>query len=146
MGAVSTFDPVAFAARYPEFSTLSPTLLGLYATEAGLYLANDGTGPVPDVPTQQMLTNMLVAHIAKLNATVNGVAPSGLVGRISSATEGSVSVSTDASGIPGSAVWFAQTPYGLSFWAATARFRTARYVPGYSRGCYPGSYGYGRGY
>ena len=142
MGAVSTFDPVAFAARYPEFSTLDPTLLGLYATEAGLYLANDGSGPVPDVPTQQMLTNMLVAHIAKLNATVNGVVPSGLVGRIASATEGSVSVSTDNGPASGSSAWFQQTTYGSAFWSATARYRSARYMPGYS----PSQSGYPYGF
>lgn len=130
MGAIAQFDPVAFAATYPEYASLPAGQLQGYFALAGLYLANDGTGPVQDVVTQDLLMSLLVAHIAKLNATVNGVAPSGLVGRISSASEGSVSVSVDASGVPGSAAWFAQSPYGFQFWQATARFRRARYVPG----------------
>jgi len=140
MGAVATFSFPTFAARYPEFATLDPVLVGLYFTEAGLYLANDGTGPVADVPTQTLLTLMLVAHIAKLNATIVGRAPSGLVGRISSASEGSVSVSTDNGPATASAAWFQQTAYGSAFWSATARYRLMRYVAGSAQ---PSGYPYG---
>ena len=134
MGVVATFDPEAFKAMYPEFATVSDAQLEGFFARAGLYLANDGTGPVQDIGRQGLLMGLLVAHMAKLYATVNGVAPSGLVGRISSASEGSVSVSVDASGLPGGAAWFTQTPYGFDFWNATAVYRTARYVPGPATG------------
>ncbi|KAG1434388.1 hypothetical protein G6F55_014548 [Rhizopus delemar] len=59
-----------------------------------------------------------------------GQSPSGLVGRVSSATEGSVSVSSDYSAPAGSAQWYLQTPYGAMYWEATAWLRVGRYVPG----------------
>ena len=133
MGVVAAFDPEAFKAAYPQFATLSDAQLVNCFNQATLYLANDGSGPVANVQTQTMLLWLLTAHVAQLTCGINGQAPSGLVGRVASASEGSVSVSTDLGGIPGSAAWFAQTGFGLSFWQATARYRTARYVPGYPR-------------
>jgi hypothetical protein len=144
MGVVATFDSEAFKAAYPQFATLSDAQLVNAFNQATLYLANDGTGPVSDVATQTTLLWLLTAHVSQLIYGTNGQAPSGLVGRVSSASEGSVSVSTDLGGLPGSASWFAQTGFGLSFWQATARFRTARYIPGFQRptGFWP--YGVGR--
>ncbi len=146
MGAVATFDPEAFKAAYPQFATLLDPQLNNAFAEATLYLANDGSGPVSDVQTQTTLLWLLTAHVAQLTYGINGQAPSGLVGRVSGASEGSVSVSTDLGGLPGSAAWFAQTGCGFAFWQATARYRTARYVPGYPRN--PGFWfnGYGRGW
>ncbi len=146
MGTVATFDFPAFAAMYPEFATLDPAAAAGYFAQAGLYLANDGSGPISDPTRQSVLMNLLTAHIAKLFGTVNGVAPSGIVGRVASASQGSVSVSTDLAGLPGGAAWYAQTPYGLAFWTATAYLRTARYTPGPNRTpqVFPfGGYGYG---
>lgn len=130
MGAVATFDYPTWAARYPEFSAVSSALAQAYFGEATLYLANDGTGPVQDAGQQLALLNMLTAHIAALNAGTNGQPASPLVGRIAHASEGSVSVSTEMPAMPGSAAWFMQTKYGLSYWQATAQYRTMRYVPG----------------
>ncbi len=144
MGAVATFNFTTFAARYPEFASLDPGLAGLYFGEATLYLANDGSGPVADAGQQLVLLNMLTAHIAKLNATISGVAPSGLVGRISSSSEGSVSVAVDNGPATASAAWFQQTSYGAAFWSATARYRTMRYVSGRQRSFGPWPFGYGR--
>lgn len=137
MGAVATFDYNAWLARYPEFTTVSASLANQYFTEAGLYLNNTGSGPVADTPTQLMFLNMLVAHIAKLNAVVENIPSSDLVGRIANASEGSVSVQAQADLAPGSAQWFAQTKYGFAFWQATARFRKMQYVPGFTRSSNP---------
>jgi hypothetical protein len=87
---------------------------------------------VQDVNQRALLLNMLTAHLAALYAGVNGQSPSPLVGRINTATEGSVSVGAAMDGVPGTAAWFLQTKYGASFWQATARYRTMRYVPGRS--------------
>lgn len=131
MGVV-VFDPAAFKLRYPEFSTVSDALLSDYFAEATIYLDNTDCSRVQDVDVRRMLLWMLVAHIAAINAGVNGEGASPLVGRINNATEGSVSVGTDMGAVPFTATWFLQTKYGAAFWQATAPFRTMRYVPGRS--------------
>lgn len=146
MGAVATFSYPAFTARYPEFSGIDPGLAAAYFAEATLYLRNDGSGPVQDAGQQLALLNMLVAHLAKLNAlNADGSSASGLVGPITSATEGSVSVGSGLVVEAGTAGWFQQTSYGYAFWNATAPYRAMRYVP--SRRAYSTGYGgYGRGW
>lgn len=127
--AVAVFDYAAWAARYPEFEgRVDASRAASFFTEAGLYLDNTDQSRVQDVGARLMLLNMVVAHLAALSGALeaNGQ-PTGLVGHVTLATQGSVSVSTHTGLIPGSAVWWNQTPYGLSFWAATARFRSASY-------------------
>lgn len=85
--------------------------------------------PVTDIGTRQNLIGLMMAHIATLLAPINGQPATTLVGRITNASEGSVSVSSDFPSDPTSA-WYTQTKYGAMFWAATARYRTFRYVPG----------------
>lgn len=130
--AIVVFDPVRFVARYPEFSTVDVLVLGDYFTEATIYLNNTDSSRVQDVNQRALLLNMLVAHIAALNGSgVNGQGASPLVGRVASATEGSVTVATDfAAATNGTQAWFFQTRYGTAYWAATARYRTAVYIPG----------------
>lgn len=130
---IVTFDPAAFKVRYPEFSTVSDPLLQAYFDEVTLaYLDNTEASRVQQVEQRSVLLNMLVAHVAALNAGVNGQAPSPLVGRVNTATEGSVSIGTDMGTVPFTAAWFMQTKYGASFWQASAQFRTMQYVPGSS--------------
>lgn len=130
--AVVVFDPAAFQGRYPEFSTLSEPLLQAYFDESTIYLDNTDASRVQDVNARRTLLWMLTAHIAALNGGVNGQAASPLVGRVNSATEGSVSVQTDMGAVPFSAAWFMQTKYGAAFWQASAPFRSMLYVPGQS--------------
>jgi hypothetical protein len=127
MGVTVEFNYDQWQKRYPEFRTVDPVLAQAYFNEACLYFRNDGTGPVSDPNVQSMLLNMVTAHIAKLNATINGQAPSELVGRINNASEGSVSVGVDNQPLPGSAAWYSQTRYGIAFWQATRQWRTAQY-------------------
>ncbi len=133
MGAIATFDYGAWVVRYPEFQTLARSQVEAFFAEATIYHSNDGSGPVNNAEHQKLLLGMLVAHIASLNVGINGESASPLVGRISSASEGSVSVSVDLPGIPGTAAWYGQSKYGLAYWQATAGYRIARYVPGPSR-------------
>jgi hypothetical protein len=56
--------------------------------------------------------------------------PSQPPGRISSASEGSVSAAFDMNVPPGSAQWWAQTKYGSDYWLAMAPYRTMQYRPG----------------
>lgn len=129
--AVAVFNYRDWLARYPEFGAVSERRAALFFAEAGLYLDNSDASPVGDVGRRLMLLNMLTAHIAALNGGLEADgSPSGTVGAITSATEGSVSVSFDSGLQPGTAPWFRQTQYGLSFWQATRGLRLAFYVPG----------------
>lgn len=132
MGVAITFNYTSWAARYPEFSGVDPVLVQAYFDEATIYCRNDGGGPVSTSAIQTTLLNMLTAHICQLNAAINGQDSSQIVGRINSASQGSVSVGTEMN-LPGSAAWFAQTKYGVAYWQATAQYRTMRYMPGQNR-------------
>lgn len=135
---VASFNYTVWVARYPEFSGVSSGLAQQYWDEATLYLRNDGSGPVCDVAQRTVLLNMLTAHIAQVYALTAASQPvSTVVGRVSDATEGSVTVGTDNQYPPGTAQWYQQTKYGASFWAATVRWRTMRYVPGNPSGTGP---------
>ena len=129
---VVTFDPAAFSERYPEFSTASTPLLTRFFDEATLYCANTPAAIVSDTTERELLLNMLTAHIGAIYFGANGNDPSELVGRISDASEGSVSVRSEMNEVPGKAAWYMQTKYGASYWAATAKYRQMRYVSGYS--------------
>jgi hypothetical protein len=122
------FDPAAFKVRYPEFTAVDNDTLVAYFAEATLYLDNTDASPITNTVTRGVLLNMIVAHLAQIYSGSNGQAPSQLVGRISQAGEGSVSVSTDAMPNAGSAAWFNQTKYGAQYWAATLPLRRFRYV------------------
>lgn len=131
---VVTFNVAAFRARYPEFASVSDPLLQAYFDEAAMaYLDNTDGSRVQQIEQRSVLFNMLVAHTAALNAGVNGQPASPLVGRINSATEGSVTVQAAMDGVPGTAAWFMQTKYGAAYWQATAGYRTMLYVQGCSR-------------
>lgn len=138
--AVVIFDVAAFRLRYPEFASVSDELLQAYFTEATVYLNNTDSSPVTDVNQRAVFLNMLVAHLAAINSGVNGQAASGLVGRVTSASEGSVSVSVDAGPSSASSWWYMQTPYGAQYWQATLPYRTIRYLPGGSPSMYPYHY------
>lgn len=137
MSGVVVFDASAFVAQYTAFAaynTANPTGLQRYFNTATLYLSNAESSRVTDLTTRSMLLNLLVAHLAQLDGVLNAAGQGSQaqnVGRISSATEGSVSVQTQMQGVPGSAAWYMQTQYGATFWQATAKYRTMRYV----RGC-----------
>ncbi|MEX3614241.1 MAG: DUF4054 domain-containing protein [Burkholderia gladioli] len=127
--SIVVFDPSKFKEIYPEFATLSDVKLENAFAQAGLYLNNTDSSLVQDSGVRALLLNMLTAHIAALEYGINGEQPSPLVGRISSATEGSVSVQASMDGVQGSAAWFMQTKYGAAYWQATAQYRIGRYVP-----------------
>lgn len=128
--AIAVFDYAAWVLRYPEFGAVSEQRAALFFAEAGLYLDNTDASPVQDANRRLLYLNMLTAHIAALSGALEASGkPNGLVGRVSSASEGSVSVSVDSGLVPGTAAWFQQTNYGLAFWQATKTYRSAMYVP-----------------
>ena len=127
--AIAIFNPSVFLARYPEFSGVSNDVLTSLFSEAGLYLSNCDNSPVRDV-RRGVLLNMLTAHIAFLGGLLNADGQPRPVGRINSASEGSVSASFEGPPpTPGTGAWFQQSQYGAAFWQATSNLRSARYVP-----------------
>lgn len=129
--AVAIFDYTVWAARYPALAAdVDEAQANELFADAGLYLDNTDGSIVADPVIRLRLLNMVVAHLATLEGAGNGGQPSGGVGRVSSATEGSVSANFDTGLEPGTAAWWNQTSYGFSFWAATKRYRSMHYRPG----------------
>lgn len=140
--SVVTFDAGAFYAQFPELSSVSvPQLQGYFTMASSGLIDNTDCSRVPDVPPQGGLRTQVLllatAHLASLFAPVNGQAPSGLVGRIASAAEGSVNVSTELKIDSQSAQFWIQSRYGLLVWQMLAPFRTALYTPGRVRNMNP---------
>jgi hypothetical protein len=141
MCGVVTFTYADWSTRYPELAaSVALPLAQLYFNEAQMYCDNTPQSPIRDASQggqREILLNMVTAHIAALNAPLNGQASSPLVGRISNATQGSVSVQTQNDYAPGTVQWYQQTKYGAAYWAATAAYRTMRYIPGRPRNMDP---------
>ena len=147
--AVVVFSYSGWSLRYPELAAVTPLPLAqAYFTEACLYCDNSDASPISDPATRALLLNMATAHIAQLNRrNPDGSLASPLVGRISSATEGSVTVQATMDFPPGSAQWWQQTPYGAAWWAATSQYRKSMYVPSWQSqlGGFPYIGGFPRG-
>lgn len=136
---VVTFDFAYWTAGYSVFANLTQAQGQFYFDQAGLYCANTAQNPAYAIGADYLkqLLYMVTSHIAWLNAprdangnpAATGSPPSTLVGRIGSATEGSVSVSAEwkGSGSP-SMEWWLQTQYGAAYWQATAQWRNFRYA------------------
>lgn len=124
---VVTFDATAFKAAFPAFASVPDGILVMNFTFATQLLENSCCSAVKDAPTRASLYQLVVAHITSLLNGQNGQPPQGVVGRVSSAAEGSVSVSTEMLAQSESASWWQQTPFGAMYWRMTAQYRTARY-------------------
>lgn len=149
IAGVVDFDYALWSQAYPNLAAKADApLAGMFFSRACGFLDNTPASRVSDLTQRRDLLFLLTAHIAKLNqlAAAAGDGP-GIVGRITDATQGSVSVSADLGLAPSTSAmqaWLTQTPYGVDYWAATAFLRTAVYVPApaapFGRG-----YGYGLG-
>jgi len=146
---IVVFDAAVFKTQYPAFATVSNTVLQVDFDIATLFLNNSCCSVVKDANIRERLLNMVTAHIAALLQGENGKPPSGIVGRVDKASEGTVSVSASyVSDMSMSEAYFSQTPYGAMFWTATAGYRAFHYVPAPLNGCVgrgPGFYGPGFG-
>jgi hypothetical protein len=118
------FDWTAWKTVFPEFTAVPEALANFYFSMACQYWRNDGSSPNPD-SSQGLYLNLLTSHVAALNAQAQGSAnrgttqdPNNPVGRISSATQGSVTVQTDLGMAPTLGITTAnlvQTRYGMLF-------------------------------
>lgn len=123
------FDKARFQTAYPEVRA-ADAQLEMWFAQAESLLDNTGRSIVKKPEEREMLLFLLVRHVAALTERA---AQGGLVGRIASAAEGSVSVSADMGAVGSNAAWYLQTPYGATYWQLTAKYRRFRYVSG---GCY----------
>ncbi len=169
MGVIVTFSYPVWIAQFPFFAGVAQsdviqtyfdpssqqTLTLGYLGLAQLYVRNDGGGPVSNPNIQLNLLNLAVCHIAFINSpqtngvpTTGGLEPApGVVGRISTATEGSVTVNAELPQPPsGTAAWWNQTQWGAQAYQLMAAYRTMRYLPGRVRNFGPYGYpGFGSG-
>lgn len=123
-------DVAQFQGQFPEFSNATSDQVNFAFSESTLFCSNtDSNSPVSDLGVRRVLLYLLTAHILLIRYGSNTEPPKGLVGRVEIAKEGSVQARADMGPASGSAAWFNQTKYGAEYWAATLRFRTARYVP-----------------
>lgn len=131
---IVVFDGPEFVALYPEFTGLTNGVMQNAFNDAQFLLSNSCCSAVRDANQRLILLYKLTAHVLFLGTGTNDGAgntttPQGIVGRIDSAAEGSVSVSAQYNAIVGeSEAFFIQSPYGASFWQMTASYRTALYI------------------
>ena len=119
-----TFNYTAWVGMFPELDGVDEVPATNYFDLATMFVRNDGRGPVSDPAKLQNLLYLATAHVARILSnrtngisTTSGIEPAPpLVGRIDSATEGSVSVTADMPNQPQSAAWWQQTQYGAMVW------------------------------
>ena len=134
LNAATNTPETAWSLLFPELASYvtQAQASGFFQT-AGFFCDNSGSGQVVGgAPYYQLDTflNYITAHLAKLYASPPGTPPSPLVGRISQATEGSVSVVSELVANPSDQMaFFMQTQYGLTYWTMSQQFRTGFYVP-----------------
>ncbi len=125
---IVTFDPAAFKSAFPAFSTVPDAALTFNFNLATIQLNNSYNSVVQDEPTRAQLLNLVTAHITAILNGVNGQAPTGTVGRVANATQGSVSVQLEFRTDSEAASFYAQTTWGSLFWQLTVVYRTFRYA------------------
>ena len=142
--AVISYEDADFKALFPEFTNCGPTQCQSWFLRAGTMCANAANNPLVQqgngsLYLLQQALYLLTAHIGYLTAprdangnptTQQGAGSvSQMVGRVTSASQGSVSVSSDmqASGGTYSQAYFMQTQYGAAYWELTKSLRTFQY-------------------
>lgn len=124
---VVSFNYGEWATLFPEFSNLSQSQATLYFGLAQQWCDNTISSPVGDYSLGGMrdtYLNLVTAHVAMLLAGAASQPASQSVGRVSAASEGSVSATLYMPEAKSSAeAFFSQTKYGLMFWTATAQYR-----------------------
>ena len=132
--AVAVFDYAQWAAMFPELAaSVTSPIAESFFTIATLLFDNTDESPIQETAPRLVMLNYATAHVASLSGyplPTGGSTPTPreMVGRVSSASEGSVSVSTEWAGMRENSAWWLQTQYGALFWQLTRGLRTMRYV------------------
>ena len=124
---VVTFDYSQWQFNVPTLAAIPEGAASGYFDLATIYCDNTPISRIRNLHIRARILGLLTAHIA----TLMGPGASGLVGRITNASEGSVNVAVDMPGASASAAWFNQTTFGAAAYQAMAAFRQGgRYTPG----------------
>jgi hypothetical protein len=123
------FSATEFLGLYPQFNLQTPALAQNFVL-AQTQLDNTCGSRVQDANLRLTLLYLLTAHITQLLNGVGSQPATGIVGRVSDATEGSVEVQADYETFGPSQDYYMQTPFGVTYWQATAAWRTMVYTPG----------------
>lgn len=127
---MQSFDPVQYKIDYPQFAGLSDTLLTKRYDYNALARSQWVFNYFTNADQQYYWSIIVLSHILTLEYGVDGTGSSGMIGRINSATEDSVSATAEFN-TPlesGSAYWN-QTIYGCEVWSIWASHGIATYVP-----------------
>lgn len=129
--SIVVFVPADFKAAYPEFASVADARTTLlFNMAASTLLDNTDNSPVMDIGLRTQLFYLLVAHLLLLLGSAPTQPDNTPPGRLSSATEGTITTSFEYLLPPGSAMapWYIQTKYGAMYWTMTAQFRGARII------------------
>lgn len=121
-------DHNRFKEAYPQFNLLNDTQLQMLFVKACSLLNNTKCSYVKDLAEREMLLFLLMAHMAMIQGQINE--GNSAVGRASSASEGSVSVSLDYGQTTNAEKWYTQTPYGAEYCQMTSKYRSFLYTLG----------------
>ncbi len=125
MSGIVEFDVNEFKVLYPSIKLTDEQLINCFA-KAEINLNNTHCSHVESLKERKILLYLLTAHYAVLQSRIES--GNDAVGRVSSATEGSVSASFDYGQVSQSAAWYLQTPYGAEYWSMTKKYRSFLYV------------------
>jgi hypothetical protein len=117
--SIVVFNPVEFRDLYPQFMDFSDAQILFAFDVACLVVDNSERSRVPYAPPEEMarrtILYLLVCHLCELKAR------GGVVGNVTSATQGSVNVSFTAPANP-DGQWFFQTQCGATAWQLLAGY------------------------
>lgn len=129
-GGVVTFNWAEWITQYPEFGYVTQPQGQSFFNRATLLVDNTPTSPICDLFQRTIILNLATAHIAALFASQNGQGPRGVVGRINSATQGSVTVQSEyVTPKTNLQAFWSQTQYGADVWAVLQKYQVGFYVP-----------------
>jgi hypothetical protein len=136
-GMIVQFDYDTFTTMFLELNGVTEPAATAYWTTATT-LINNWRSPFRSLQKLTQVLYYTTAHVAVLfsqqteSAPTTGGSepPTPLVGRISNATEGSVTVAAEMPTQPASAAWWNQTQYGALVWVMTQTTRQFRSIVG----------------
>ena len=121
--AVVELDTGLFRELYPKYEKASDQLIETWWEAVCQLIGNTESSRIPYSPpsvnTRKVILYAALCHVAELMTRDNGV-----VGRVSSASEGSVSTAFDFPVLSKSGAWWAQTQCGLMVWQMLLPYRS----------------------
>ena len=121
---IVVFDIEEFRELYPAIQASDAQLMSYFAV-AETFLSNTKCSVVKNLDARKKMLYLLTAHIAAITQQAESGNPT--VGRIASATEGTVSIGLDYGTMGNNERWYLQTPWGAMYWQLTKKYRSAVY-------------------